>query len=426
MSSSKLIKLAEQLWPIHRSILGPGFRKSLKILKKEQNKIIIKSIKSGSKVFDWKIPNEWHIYDAWIKFKNQKILDYKDNNLHVVGYSKNIKKKINLSELKKKLHFIKKLPTAIPYVTSYYKKYWGFCIEYNKYKKLHKGIYEICIKSKFKKGNLNYGEIIIKGTSKKEIMFSTYLCHPSLANNEISGPCVVTFLSKYIQQLKNKYYTYRFVFIPETIGSISYLNKNYDYLKKNLIAGFNVTCVGDDREYSYISSRKGNNYADYVAKKIMQSVDKKFKKYSWLDRGSDERQYCSPGIDLPFCTISRSKFGTFKEYHNSKDVLGKVVTKRGLSSSLQFFKKIINFIENHYYYDSVYKCEPFMTKRNLYNSISKNENSITTKNIMNVLSFCDGKTDFPEISSLTKINLKKTIKILKILEKNKLIYKKKY
>ncbi len=423
MTKKVIFELAKKLWPIHRTIIGPGIRSSLKIIKSEQNLIKIRSIKTGTKVYDWKIPQEWKIKDAWIKYKNKKILEYKNSNLHIVGHSVAVNKKVSLNELKKKIHFIKKIPNAIPYVTSYYKKYWGFCMSYNKYKKLSKGNYHVYVNSEFKKGNLNYGEVIFKGKSKKEILFSTYLCHPSLANNEISGPCVNTFLSKYVQEIKKRYYTYRFIFIPETIGSISYINKNFSYLKKNLLAGFNISCVGDERAYSYVSSRKSNTIADYVANKILYETDKKYKKYNWLSRGSDERQFCSPGVDLPICTISRSKFGEYKEYHNSLDTLGKVVTTKGLDSSLELLKKIVNFFENNIYYNSVHKCEPFMTKRNLYNSLSEYNKSKNDDYLMNVLSSCDGKTDFETICSINNLSKIKTLKAINILSKNNLIYK---
>ncbi len=422
MSRKNIMTLAKSLWPIHRTIVGPGIRTSLKKIKFYQNSLKIKNIRSGTKVFDWKIPNEWEIKDAWIKYSKKKILDYKKNNLHVVGHSSGISKTINLNQLIKHLHYIEEMPNAIPYVTSYYKKYWGFCIEYNKFKKLKKGKYQVFIDSKFKKGNLNYGEIVFKGKTKKEILFTTYLCHPSMANNEISGPCVATFLSNYVKNLKKRYYTYRFLFIPETIGSISYISKNLKYLQSNLLAGFNISCVGDERNYSYTSSRSGNTIADKVSKKILNSINKNFKKYDWMQRGSDERQFCSPGVNLPFCTLSRSKFGTYKEYHTSLDTIGKVLTKKGLNSSLKLFKKIVNYFETSEFYNSTYKCEPFMTKRNLYKHISIYEKT-SNRDLMNVLSVCDGRTDLSEISKKCNIKEFTTIKILRTLEKNKLIYK---
>ena len=422
MPKTKILKLAKELWPIHRTIAGPGIRTSLKIIKSYQNLLKIKSIKSGTKVFDWIVPNEWSIKNAWVKFNKKKIIDYKKNNLHVVGFSEKINKTVNLKNFLKRIHYLKNKPNAIPFVTSYYKKYWGFCIEYNKIRNLKKGKYHVYIDSNFKKGSLNYGEIFLKGKSTKEILFSTYLCHPSMANNEISGPCVSTFLSEYVKTIRNRYYSYRFIFIPETIGSIAYISKNLKKMKRNIIAGFNLSCIGDQRGYSYVSSRTGNTLADHVAKKVLNSIDKKFKIYSWLERGSDERQYCSPGVDLPICTLSRSKFGEFKEYHNSLDTIGNVVTQKGLQSSLEMVKKIVNYFEQNLYYKSVYKCEPFMTKRNLYNTISKYENS-NNKSLMDIISFCDGKTELDDLAKLCNLPKSKLTLMLKTLEKNKLIYK---
>ena len=218
-----ILNFAKSIWSFNRSLSGEGNRATLKKIKEIVKKLNIKSIKSGSKCFDWKIPKEWHVDHAYLIDPNgKKICDFKKNNLHLVGYSAAVDKLINLKELKKHLHYLKEQPTAIPYVTSYYKKNWGFCISYNEYKKLNKGNYKVIIKSKLFNGKMDYGELIIRGKSKKEILLSTNICHPSMANNEISGISVLTFLAKYLSSKKN-YFTYRIIFIPETIGSIFYI-----------------------------------------------------------------------------------------------------------------------------------------------------------------------------------------------------------
>ena len=422
----KMMNMAKELWPINRSLLGPGNRKTLKIIQKIQKNLKIQKIKSGTRVFDWVVPKEWHIKNAWIKINGKKVIDFNNNNLHVVGYSKKIKKICNLREVKKKIHFIKKKPKAIPYVTSYYKKDWGFCMSYNSYKKLNKDKkYEFYIDSKFISGNLNYGEVFFPGKTKKEIFFSTYICHPSLANNEISGPVVNTFLSKYVEKFSNRYYSYRFLFIPETIGSIAYLKKNLTMMKKNIIAGFNITCVGDEKKYSYIPSRLSNSFSDRIIKKTFRELKINYKNYSWLDRGSDERQFCSPGIDLPISVFCRSKFGEYYEYHTSLDKLGNVVTNKGLEQSLKFLKKLIDNIENNITYYSKILCEPFMTKYNLYNTLSNNTNSKKIKSIMNVLSMCDGKMNISDISERCQLSKNKIRLILNVLIKKKIIKKSK-
>jgi aminopeptidase-like protein len=422
MKNNKIYNLCKKLWPINRSLTGEGNLETLKILKQIHNKLKIKNINSGKKVFDWKIPNEWNAYEAWIKnSQGKKILDFKKNNLHLVSYSKKIHKKISLEQLKKNLHFIKDQPEAIPYVTSYYKKNWGFCMSFNEIKKLKKGNYEVFINSSIKKTKLIYGEILIKGKYKKEIFLSTYICHPSMANNELSGPAVTINLAKWISQKKRKY-SYRIIFIPETIGSIGYINKNFKTLKKNVIGGFNITCVGDDRNYSFLPSRNGQTLSDKVGLQTIKKYSKNFKKYTWLNRGGDERQYCSPGVDLPIATLMRSKYGTYKEYHTSLDNLKKVVTPKGLQGGYSMIKNAINTIEKNKYYVTTFLCEPHMSKRNLYPSIGKKKHvSKFTKTMMNVITYCDGKHSINDISYMLKIKEKHVSQILKKLLKFKLI-----
>jgi len=270
MVGKKIHDLAKQLWPINRSITGEGVVNTLKILKRIVPDLEIKSIKSGTKVFDWTIPDEWVIQNAWVKDPSgKKIIDFKVNNLHLVGYSTPVNQTVSLENLNKHLHSSKEQPNAIPYVTSYYNKNWGFCIKHNLRKKLKKGKYKVFIDSKFKSnGKLTYGEILIPGKSKKEIFLSTYICHPSMANNELSGPCVTIFLANWIKCLKKKKFSYRIIFVPETIGSIAYISKNLKKMKKNINAGYNICCIGDNRSYSYLSSRNSNTISDQVAKHV--------------------------------------------------------------------------------------------------------------------------------------------------------------
>ena len=249
-----MLNFAKKIWPYNRSLTGKGNEQTLKDIKKFIGNLKIHSIKSGSKVYDWTIPLEWEIKDAYIKDPDKKkIVDFKKNNLHVVSYSKNIKKIISLENLKKNIFYLKKIPQAIPYVTNYYEKKWGFCVSYNQFKNLKKGNYEIKIESKFKKGKLIYGEYYKKGKTKKEILFSTNICHPSLANNELSGIIVCSALAKWIKKKKFRF-SYRFLFLPETIGALAYIKKNINNLKSNVIGGYNVVCVGDERTFSFLPS----------------------------------------------------------------------------------------------------------------------------------------------------------------------------
>ena len=253
MIGNDIYKFAKKLWPINRSLTGKGVRETLDEIKKILPDLVINEVPSGTKVFDWTVPKEWHINEAWIKTPSgKKICDFHKNNLHIVGYSKPIHKKMSLQDLQKNLFSIEAKANAIPYITSYYKENWGFCISQSDRDNLEKGEYEVFIDSKLFEGNLSYGELLIEGEIKSEIFLSTYICHPSMANNELSGPCVTTFLAKWISSLKKRKYSYRIIFIPETIGSVTYLSKNFKEMKKNIIAGFNVTCIGDDRKYSFL------------------------------------------------------------------------------------------------------------------------------------------------------------------------------
>ncbi len=426
MKQKEIFKFAKKIIKHERSLTGRGNIRTLKEIKKINKDLKIKSFKSGSKAFDWTVPNEWNVKNAYLVTpEGKKICEYKSNNLHLVGYSQPVKTNISREQLQDHLYSLKKQPSAIPYVTSYYKKAWGFCIEDKLRKKLKRGNYKVFIDSKFKKGKMVYGEIIIKGKSKKEILLSTYICHPEMANNETSGISVLTFLASWIKK-KKRHFTYRIIFIPETIGAIAYINKNLINLKKNLIAGYIITCVGDENSFSYIPSRQGNTTSDYVAKLILNKYTKKYKIYSWLDRGSDERQFCSPGIDLPVCSVTKSKYGKYKEYHTSLDSLDKVVTSKGLNESFNIYKKFMTYFEENKNFDSffpksIYLCEPHLSKRKLYPTTSiKNQNN-NVKNLTNILSYCDGKRSIDQIASVTKNTIQKTNQILMLLKKKKII-----
>lgn len=414
--------LIKRLFPICRSITGKGVRKTLNIIKEYVPELKIESIKSKTKCFDWEVPLEWDIEEAYIEDSNgNKIIDFKNHNLHVVNYSIAIDKKLSFEELDSHLHYRKDLPEAIPYVTSYYKPYWGFCLSYNQYKKLNRnGKYRVYIKSKHFEGELNYGEVIIEGNSKKEIFFSTYICHPSLANDNLSGPALATFLINYVKSLKNRKYTYRFIFIPETIGSICYLSKNLKILKENVIAGFVLTCVGDEGKFSYIPSRYGNTLADKVVLNLLNYEIKNYIKYTYLDRGSDERQYCWPGIDLPVCLVTKSKFGCYKEYHTSLDNLD-FVTPKGLEESYNFYKKVIDVLENNEKYVATTLGEPQMGKRGLYNHISHTGRKGLSKLLIDFLVYADGKNDLIDIANIIGESAYKLIEIKNILKNYKLI-----
>lgn len=418
-----IYNLAKELWPINRSITGKGLRKTLEIIKNNHiPELRIRSIESGSKVLDWTVPKEWEISEAYIIDPHgKKICDFKENNLHVVNYSKPVNKKISLEQLDKHLHSISSQPSAIPYVTSYYKEQWGFCIQDKVRKKLKKGIYKVYINSRLFKGRLNYGEIILKGNKSKEVFLSTYICHPSLANNELSGPVVTTFLVKWLKSLKKRKYTYRVVFIPETIGSIVYLSRHLGKLQKNVIAGFNITCVGDERAYSFLPSRNGNTISDDVAKHTLKWTHKKYKHYQWSDRGSDERQYCAPGVDLPIASVMRSKYGEYKEYHTSLDQLGNLVTPKGLEGGYEVIRLCLEILENNFYPKSIVLGEPQLGKRGLYANFGKIFVEKNSKLLLDFLTWSDGKHSLIDIAEKLSIPVWKLYTIVDLLKNHRLI-----
>lgn len=411
-------KLCERLFPICRSITGDGFRESLDILRNELDLQDLKTfeILTGTKCFDWEIPREWNIRDAYIIAPDgTKICNFKASNLHVVGYSIPVDKEVSLEELQEHLYSLPEQPDAIPYITSYYKERWGFCISEVEREKLISGQYRVYIDSDLKDGSLTYGELIIPGESKDEIFISTYLCHPSMANNELSGPVVTAFIANWLSSLQSRKYTYRIVIIPETIGSIAYLSRNYKTMKERVVAGFNISCIGDDRAYSYLPSKEGNTLADTVATHVLKYSHPDYIRYSFLERQSDERQYCSSGIDLPVCSVMRSKYGCYPEYHTSLDDL-KLVTPSGLLGGYNVLKKILESLEMNETLCTTVLCEPQLGKRGLYPTISTKESNSIVKDMMNFLAYCDGSKTNLEIAE--KINapiwtLEDTIKKLK-------------
>ena len=406
ITGEKMHKWAADLFNINRSITGPGVRETLVFLSNLIKGLQIKSVASGTKVFDWTVPDEWEIREAFIEDKyGNRIVDFKNNNLHIVGYSVAVDQYMELDELQKYLHSLPEQSDAIPYVTSYYSKSWGFCLTHNQRESLESGKYRVYIDSTISPGVLNYGELIIPGDSKEEVLLSTYICHPSMANNELSGPVVTAALSQWLLSLKKRRYTYRIIFIPETIGSITYLSKNLDYMKENVIAGFVITCIGDNRTYSFLPSRKGGTLADRAALHCLKNSVKKFNEYSYLDRGSDERQYCSPGVDLPVCSIMRSKYDTYPEYHTSLDNLS-FISPEGLKGGYDILKKTIRIIEVNDYYKNIFYCEPQLGKRGLYPNLSiKGGSADDLKNLMNLLAYADGEIDLIDLANIINVDI---------------------
>lgn len=406
--------LAGRLFPICRSITGEGFRKSLSILCEEVPDIKVYEVPSGTPVFDWVVPKEWNIRGGGIyRCNGEKVIDFEDSNLHIIGYSTPIHDIVSREKLLEHIHTQPDQPDLIPYITSYYKERWGFCMSENQKKTLTDEKYRVEIDSSFKDGSLTYGDLLIPGESEKEILITTYLCHPSMANNELSGPAVIVELMKYVQQLANRRYSYRFVINPETIGSITYLSRNLETLQKNVVAGFVLSCVGDDRTYSYIESKHGFTLADRVLQNVLRFHYPNYKHYSFLKRGSDERQYNSTGVDLPVCGFCRSKYEEYPEYHTSADNM-ELISPEGLLGAYEVMEKVINTLENNYHFRMNCVCEPQLGKRGLYPTISQKGTYGAVKTLTNFIAYADGKSDLIDISNVINVP---TTELITIKEK---------
>ena len=414
--------LAEELFPICRSITGEGVRATLKILQREIPELTIHEVPSGTEVFDWTVPAEWIIEDAYVENEaGEKVIDFAKTNLSVVGYSYPMDEWMELEDLKKILYTLPNQPEAIPYVTSYYNPRSGFCLSQKALEALPEGRYHAVIKSGFKEeGSLTYGEVILPGETDEEIFFSTYLCHPSMCNDQLSGPVMMAKLIEHLREIPGRRYTYRCIFIPETIGSITYLHENLDHLKSHVKAAFNVACVGDERTYSYMESRYGNTLSDKVARNVLSFHYPDYDHYTFLSRGSDERQYCFPGVDLPVASIARSKFGTYPEYHTSLDDLT-LISQEGLEGALDVYTQVVNALEVNRYYRINTICEPRLGKRGLFPTISKKGIYDEVNVMMNFFYYCDGSNDVIDISNITKVPVKVLIPAIEKLVDNGLL-----
>ena len=399
LNSSAIEQLFDELWPICRSITGDGLRESFNILQK----IIplkLREVPSGTQVFDWTVPEEWNINEAYIITPDgDKIADFKVNNLHVVNYSIPVDKELTFEELDTHLYYKEDLPQAVPYITSYYKKRWGFCLKYDTYKDLPRdGIYRVKIDSSLQKGSLTYGDLLLPGELEEEILFSSYLCHPSMANNELSGPITLAFLYQELKKIKNRKYSIRFVIAPETIGAICYLQNNKKELLNKVKAGFVLTCCGDNGSITYKKTRREQSITDRITEHVLGNSDQNFDTLPFDPLGSDERQYSSPGFNLPVGVMMRTPFSKYPQYHTSLD-----------NKSLMNFDKMVDLIKvigdivksfdlNAPYVNQIKYGEPFLGKRNLFEDLStklSHSDLITLR--MRLLNYLDGERDLLSI-----------------------------
>lgn len=369
---SRLECLFDELWPITRSITGPGLRESLEIISREMP-LELESVPSGCTVFDWKIPEEWRIKEARLTGPDGSVYaDLDETNLAVLNYSEPVDRYMSLEELEDHLYTDPHHPNATPYATSYYERNWGFCLPHATYQSLPEGKYHAYIDSEFVDGKLDYGHTTLDGESDREFLLSTYLCHPSLANNELSSPLVMTSLYRRLREWDRRVYTYRFVVVPETIGSIAYLSRYGDLLKEKLAGGLVLTCLGGPEDnLSYKVTRRGDALIDEVVRHVDNATNATFR-FREFDpaTGSDERQYCSPGLNLPVGQFARTVYGEYDGYHNSldsKDFMG----IDSLLDSAKTIERILRVFEyGGYYRNTNPNGEPMLSKRDLYSTVN--------------------------------------------------------
>jgi len=360
-------QLIAELYPICRSITGNGLRETLQVLGRHVP-LETHEVASGTRVFDWTVPKEWNIRDAYVKnSQGERVVDFKKSNLHVLNYSVPVKARMPLAELKPHLYSLPQHPDWIPYRTSYYAERWGFCVSHKQLLALQDEEYEVCIDSTLEKGHLAYGELYLRGQSADEILFSCHICHPSLANDNLSGIALTTFLARHLGEVERRY-SYRFLFIPGTIGSITWLSRNESKIA-NIKHGLVITCVGDAGPSTYKKSRRGNAEIDRAVAHVLKHSGQPHEILEFTPYGYDERQYCSPGFNLPVGCFMRTPNGRYSEYHTSADNLD-FVKPASLADSLTKCLAMLAVLEgNRTYLNLNPKCEPQLGQRGLYQTM---------------------------------------------------------
>ena len=408
--------LITRLYPICRSITGNGVRETLSILR-EQIPLELHEVPTGTPVFDWTVPREWNIRDAWIKNSaGERLVDFRKLNLHVVSYSVPVRSRMNFDELREHLFTEPNHPNSVPYRTSYYKDSWGFCLSHNQLKHLRDDQdYEVCIESSLEDGHLTYGEYLHEGEEADEVLISCHICHPSLANDNLSGIAVAVQLARHIGNMPRRRYSYRFLFIPGTIGSITWLARNEEIVRQ-IKHGFVLTCVGDAGPVTYKRSRRGEAEIDRAFVHVLRHSGEPHRVVDFSPYGYDERQYCSPGFDLPVGCMMRSQHGQFPEYHTSADNL-EFVHPEALANSFEKCRAVIDVLEeNRTYINQMPKCEPQLGKRGLYKGLGAgDERRQQELALLWVLNLSDGARTLLDIAERSELPFDAVVKAAETL-----------
>jgi len=396
-SAVDLERLFDRLWPLNRSLTGEGVRRTHAIL---GELVPLRQIEmpSGSRVFDWQVPPEWVLREAYIVAPDgRRLLDVAQNNLHLVGYSEPFRGRLSREDLEPHLHSLPALPQAVPYVTSYYARRWGFCLSEELRRALPPGNYDVVVDTELRAGSLTLAESVLPGESTAEVLFSTYTCHPSMANNELSGPLVAAFLHRRLAALPNRRLTYRFVFAPETIGAIVYLSLTGEHLRSHMLAGYVLTCIGNRSPLTLKRSRRGDSAADRAATHLLRQQPE-HRIVEFYPSGSDERQYCSPGFNLPVAVLTRD-LASYPEYHTSLDNKS-IMDFEGLVAAVDLAFDICCLLErNRAFRGTVMQGEPFLSRYNLQSTLgARRERDRSVEAIKWLLNFSDGAADLLAIA----------------------------
>jgi aminopeptidase-like protein len=399
----EMYRFVTDLFPICRSITGKGVRETLALIQKH-TPLDIHEIPSGTRVFDWIVPKEWNIREAWIKDPaGKKVFDFQNSNLHVLNYSTPVHARLSLKDLKEHLYSLPEHPDWIPYRTSYYNENWGICLPHNQLLGLSEGEYEVFIDSSLEDGHLTYGEYYLRGETDAEVLLSAHVCHPSLANDNLSGVAVATFLAKELGKLSLKY-SYRFLFIPGTIGSITWLSLNESQISR-IKHGLVFTCLGDPGNYTYKKSRRGDAEIDRAVTEVLKNSGEAFEIREFSPYGYDERQFCSPGFNLPVGCFTRTPHAQYPEYHTSADNLD-LVRPEYLVDSFSKCLAIFQVLENNrVYLNQNPKCEPQLGKRGIYSQIGGQIDAKAKElALLWVLNLSDGKNSLLDIAERSNLN----------------------